>query len=337
MLSNLPGILISIGPVILFLVVLIFLESYKLVRLPAVLSAVLYGVLAAVVCLGLNSGLMRVSGASVDFYVRYPGPVIEEAVKGAYLVTLLRWRRIGFMVDAAIYGFAIGAGFAVTENLRCFLVLGDANVMVWIVRGFGTAVMHGGSTALFGMLSQSLAERRGGLGPRVWLPALVLSAACHALYNHFFISPVFSAVGVILALPAVMTLVFRRSETALRHWLGVGFDSDTELMAMMNSGDIIQTPLGRYLTELKTRFPAAVVADMLCLLRIHVELSIRVKGILIMREAGFELPPDPEVGEQFTELKFLEQSVGPTGRLALHPFLHRSSRDLWQLTMLKSV
>jgi hypothetical protein len=54
-----------------------------------------------------------------------------------------------------------------------------------------------------------------------------------------------------------------------------------------------------------------------------------------MREAGFSPPPEPDTKEKFAELRYLERSIGKTGRLALHPFLHTSSRNLWQLNMLQ--
>ena len=53
--------------------------------------------------------------------------------------------------DAAIYGFAVGTGFALVENVYYLLSLPGAPAALWIVRGFGTAVMHGGTTAILAM------------------------------------------------------------------------------------------------------------------------------------------------------------------------------------------
>jgi hypothetical protein len=62
---------------------------------------------------------------------------------------------------------------------------------------------------------------------------------------------------------------------------------------------------------------------------------VKAKGMLMMREAGFKIPADPEVKAHFDELRYLEKSIGKTGQLALHPFLHTRQRDLWQITMLQ--
>jgi hypothetical protein len=54
----------------------------------------------------------------------------------------------------------------------------------------------------------------------------------------------------------------------------------------------------------------------------------------LMRQSGFEFPPDPGVKEKFEELRSLAKNIGQTGKLALLPFLHTSDRELWQLHML---
>ena len=74
---------------------------------------------------------------------------------------------------------------------------------------------------------------------------------------------------------------------------------------------------------------------MLCLIRLHLELSIKAKGLLLAREHGFELPPDPAVEEHWRELAFLERSVGRAGRLAMQPIFNLSTRDLWQIYYLR--
>ncbi len=66
----------------------------------------------------------------------------------------------------------------------------------------------------------------------------------------------------------------------------------------------------------------------------HLELTTRAKGILLMREAGFKIAPDPEIKARLDELKYLEKSIGKTGQFAMASFLRASSRDLWQLYML---
>jgi RsiW-degrading membrane proteinase PrsW (M82 family) len=330
--ANLLGLPISVFPVIVFLISLVFLDSYKLVSFKAVISAVLFGLVVAFAALFINDYLLEVLPMGRPQYSRYLAPLIEEALKAAYIVYVIRSKRVGFMVDAAILGFAVGAGFAIIENFYSACV--GFSLVTCLLRGFGTAVMHGGATALVGIVAQSLSDRYVSIGPRVFLPAIGIAYAIHSLFNHIVVAPVLSVVGIVVILPTVIVLAFRQSEKNLRNWLGVGFDTDADMLDIITRGGISRTGIGRYLESFGEALPPAAVADMLCLLRLHAELSIQAKGVLLMREAGFETEPDPEIREKLVELEFLEKSIGKTGMRALAPFLHWRTRDLWQLHML---
>jgi RsiW-degrading membrane proteinase PrsW (M82 family) len=331
---SLATIFVSLFPVFLFLAALVFLDSFKLVRWQAIFLTLIAGSIAAVLTLFLNTWLIERFAWEIALYSRYVAPIIEETLKAVYLIYLVRSKKIGFMVDAAIHGFAIGAGFAFVENFYYWQALPNTNMFLWIIRGFGTAIMHGGTMAVLGIVAKSLSERHASDHIRFFLPGLGLAVLIHSIFNHFLLPPVLSTASLLIALPLIIAVVFAQSEKATRHWLGIGFDTDMELLEMIDSGKISETKIGAYLQSLKEHFPGTMVADMLCLLRIHVELAMRAKGTLLMRGAGFRMTLDPEIKEKFDELKYLEKSIGKTGQLAIAPFLHTSSRDLWQLYML---
>ncbi len=329
-------IVLGLLPVLSFLGALVLLDSYKLVRPRWVVYMLAAGGLAAFASLYLNRPIATTGGFEGTTLARYVAPVVEEILKGTIVVLLVVRRRIGFLVDAAISGFAVGAGFAVVENIHYFVALSDRSVALWVIRGFGTALMHGSVTAIMAILCKLLWDRYAGHHAMIFLPGWMSAIALHSIFNHFFLSPDLTAVVLLLVLPVFFVLVFHFSELGARAWLGAGFDADTELLRLIGSGTVSTSPIGTYLRELKGRFPPITVADMLCLLRIRLELSIRAKGILIARQAGFTLPPDPEVEERFTELRYLEHAIGATGLLALKPVFHMSDRDLWQYHMLAS-
>jgi RsiW-degrading membrane proteinase PrsW (M82 family) len=321
---------------------LIGIDSFKLVRFRSVLTAILSGSVAAFACLWVSSWILGTIVTDPTIFARYVAPAIEEFLKAVLIVVLIHRKRIGFMVDGAIYGFAVGAGFAIVENIYYFKFLENPNILVWIIRGFGTAVMHGGVTAIMAIISKQLADqysltgrRRDGVGAVfVFLPGLTVAYVLHSAYNHFFFTPVLSTVGILIILPQIVWFVFRASERATRRWLGVRFDTDAELLDIIQTGRVTESRIGDYFESLRTRFSGEVVVDMLCMLRLHLELSMRAKGILLMREAGFKPPEEPEIEEKFRELKYLEKSIGKTGLLAASPIFNMSDRDIWQLSLL---
>jgi len=326
---------VGLLPVVLFLLVLIYLDSYKLVQRRFVAGALVAGCALAAASWALNAALEARLALSAATYSRYVAPVVEETAKALVIVWLVRTNRIGFLVDAAIYGFAIGTGFAVVENLYYWHSIANPSLGLWLVRGFGTAVMHGGTTAIFGIAGKTLTERRGLKKGAGWLIALLVAMVIHSTFNHFFVSPVLSTAFILIVLPPLIFVVFRRSEKALEEWLNVGFDADTEVLEMILSGTLSQSPVGIYLRSLKERFRGEVVVDMVCCLRLHLELSLRAKGLLMMREAGFPVALDAADKANLAELDFLERSIGVTGKLAMAPFLRTSSRDLWQIYMMR--
>ena len=321
------------GPVVLLLGGLLSLDSYKLVRLPAVARTIVLGATVALLCLGIHSVLRGMLGMAGGDYARWVSPLLEEALKAAIVLWMVRRHRLAFLVDAAIHGFAVGTGFAVIENLIFWHEHAASSPGVWIARGAGTALMHGGATALVALAAVSTPPRRRNLAAVAvaLLPAVLL----HGLYNRFLLSPVLSALLIVLLLPLLLILVFRRGERAFGEWLNLGFDADTEMLELILSGQVSGSPVGTYLEALRSRFEGPVVADLLNWLRIHLELSLAAKGLLLMREAGFTPEPDPETVAKLAELEWLENSIGPTGMLAMAPFLRHSSRETWQRSLLK--
>ena len=327
-------VLVGLSPVLGFLAALVFLDSYKLVAMRVVVMVVLAGVVAAAACYFANGWLLGRLGIEIGAYSRYVGPLVEELAKGLVIVALIRANRVGFLVDGAILGFAVGAGFAIVENLQYQRLLPDAGLATWIVRGFGTAIMHGGATAIFAMMGLTLQEKAERAGFAAFAPGYAFAVVLHSAFNHLGASPRAATLAVLLVLPPLMILVFQRSERAVGNWLGRGFDADTAMLESINSGRFADSPTGRYLETLRRRFRGPVVADLLCYLRLHTELALRAKGVLMMRENGFEVPIDDATRDKFAEMDYLEGSIGKTGLLALKPMLHMSHRDLWQLHML---
>ena len=325
---------LSVFPVLVFLFALKLIDTYKLLTLPRVLRSVGVGCAAAVVCWALNTGIYASGITSPGVWARSGAPVIEEIAKALYVVWLLRSNRAGFMVDTAISGFAVGAGFAILENLTYIPDLSASGVASSAVRGLGTAMMHGGATAIFGTIAANVSEIRGSRSTIVFLPGLAAAIFIHELYNQPWWQPVIAAAVVLVALPAGTAFIFWRSEKVLEKWLGMKLDKDIDLLQMIAEGKFGESPVGKYMRSLESTFTPGILGDMLSYLHLSLELSARAKGDLLRREMGFAVSPDPELPGQLKELKFLELQMGRAGKMALGPLLGQSRRDIWELQQL---
>lgn len=327
-------VLLGLAPVLFFLTALVLVDTYQLVRFRSVLAAVGAGAVAAGGAWLLSAPVAGVFSLDPAGYRVFAAPLLEEALKAAWLLFLVQRNRVGFTIDAAILGFAVGAGFACAENLYYIGRLGASDLAVWVVRGFGTAVMHGGTAAAFAILAKLTHDAEARYPLRWYGAALVAATVIHALHNLFVLPPTWNMLAVLTGSTVTIGGLITVSERRTRSWLGTGFDTDQELLELLMTGRISDSRIGAYLRRLRVRFPGPVVADMLCLIRLRVELSLRAKGLLMMREAGFEVKVPAEIRDRFDELRYLERSIGRVGLLAIEPIHRWSRRDLFQLTLL---
>jgi protease PrsW len=155
-------------------------------------------------------------------------PVIEEALKGAFLVGLLWLRRREFdgVVDGIVYAGMVATGFAFTENVlyfgRAFAIdglVGDGGgvAMVFLMRGVLAPFAHPVFTAMTGIAVGLTVRRRNQA--RLALPLIGYSAAVglHSLWNAsagFGFLPTFYGVIMVPLFGGLIVLVLwqRRRE-----------------------------------------------------------------------------------------------------------------------------
>jgi protease PrsW len=323
-------------PVILFLLFLYLLDNFKLVRFNTLLTCLLWGVLSAVIAIGLNTAIAAWLDLDFNSLSKYAAPIIEESLKALVIFYLISSKRIGFMVDAAIYGFAAGAGFALVENIY-YLLNGQLNhqLAVWIIRGFGTALMHGGCTALLAVFLIGRIARSAKTAIII-LQGMLIAILLHAAFNQFLLNPLVQTLAIMVLLPALFLLVFRYSNARLQQWMELEFNSEVELLSMIRKGEFRSTKAGNYLMSVKAHFSPETIVEMLCYIGLYLELSIKAKRNLMLKENGFPIMVEEDLESKLAELAHLRKQIGPLGEMSLAPLIRMNYRTLWTLNQLKS-
>jgi len=327
-------IIVSLIPVFLFLLLLIYLDSFKLIKIPVVVICVVWGVVSAIIAYFLNTEIIELTSLNLQDYSKYFAPIVEEILKMLIVIIIVRMNKIGFMIDGAIYGFAIGAGFAFLENIFYINTNEVNNLMVWVVRGFGTAIMHGGATAIVVIFAMSLINQNK-YKFYFFIPGLVFAIILHTLFNQFLLTPIVSTLIVLIVVPLSIILIFQKNEKSLQNWLEVEFDSEVKLLSMIKKGKFAKTKTGEFLLSIKNRFEKEVVFDMYCYISLYLELSIRAKSNLMLKENGLPIKKDEGLKNKMKELKALQLNIGKTGLLAISPVLRMSKKDIWKLSLLE--
>src|SRR6476469_9189853 len=157
---------VALIPVIVLLGVFIWLDAFALMSFREILLLLILGGLGALAAWPVSGRLLDTLPIGFSLYSRFVAPWIEEAIKAVIMIALFRLNRIGYKLDAVISGFAIGAGFSVVENIFYLTMFPEYGTGTWLVRGFGTAIMHGTTLAALAAIAHEFAERetRGSAG-----------------------------------------------------------------------------------------------------------------------------------------------------------------------------
>ena len=201
------------------------------------------------------------------------------------------------------------------------------------MRGFGTAIMHGGATAIFGVVSVALARGDPTAPVTAFLPGLLAAVvAAFGLQSPAVRNPALATLGILLALPP---LISSYSSAASKRCATGSMRISIRTSSCwnsINSDDFSQSHVGAYLQSLREKFRGEVVADMLCYMRLHVELALRAKGVLLMRESGIEdRDRRRDARASWSEIEYLEQEHR-SDRSARHASAAADDgKDLWQI------
>ena len=331
MISILINLAVALSPVVFFLYSLVHLDSFKLVRLSVVMEMLAIGALLAGVGYLINGAISTRFGIGMSDYTRFGAPAVEEVLKASALVALFWMNRIGFRVDAAIIGFAIGTGFSMAENAYLLHILTQANITVWIFRGFGTAMMHGGATAIFAVMAQTLIEKEPRLGPLDLLPGLAVAIFLHTAFNYYPHQVLLNTVASFIVLPTILLMIFAKSEEQIHTWLLTDYETHQHLLFEIESGEFVNDEAGRFITNLAQRFGDTTAADMFEYVKLHTELVLRAESIDLTQERGGRVTLTGADDAKFDRLHALERKIGRTALAALGPHLKFSRKELFEI------
>jgi RsiW-degrading membrane proteinase PrsW (M82 family) len=330
--------LIALAPVIVCLIIFETVDAFKLVSLGEILALVAGGAALAAAGYFANGGVLDAFPMRFGDYTRYGSPVVEETLKGLLIVGLFAFNRVGYLIDAAIAGFAVGSGFALTENLFYLHEFAGANMGVWLVRGFGTAIMHGGASAIFSASALALfaprlrvSADRFRFNPLLFLPGLAGAILMHGAFNHFHDAALEAMAVVVLAVPLGLFLIFSFGDTYAHRWLAEDRETHQKLLDDLRSGAFAASPAGQALQALADRLGAAGAKDLFDYVRLNIELVVRADVTLLSLEEHERVALGAEVRAQLHELHALERRLGRTTVMAVRQHLRFSRDDLWKM------
>jgi hypothetical protein len=277
-----------------------------------------------------------------SFYSRYIAPWIEEALKAIVMIGLFRLNRIGYKLDAVISGFAIGAGFSVVENILYLTIFPDYGAGTWLVRGLGTAVMHGTTLALLAAIAHELAERenREAAGNfnfnLLWfLPGYLLAGAIHTLFNHFPDRPLLAMMGAAIFAPLAIIAIFHFGTAEAQGWLDAEHAEHKKQLEALKAGDWPEGPSGAKIAALAGRLDPESAKRVRRYWELQAWLVMQAEETMLEEASGDASVDAAHVRAAFAELAGLRQALGRSTFTALKALLPFSRNDYWEVAELR--
>lgn len=334
---------VALVPVLLMALIFTWLDVFKLMSPWEMIGCLLLGTVAALVAWPISGRMLDTLPIGYSFYSRMVAPWIEEALKGLALALLFATNRIGFKLDAIICGFTIGAGFSVIENIFYLARFPELTTAVWIVRGLGTAVMHGAATAILAVVAHELCERalrkQGGQGFNpVWLiPGYLAASLIHLMFNQFPDRPMEVMIVTLIVAPIVLIGLMRLGEGEAQRWLAKESENHRVWLEEWNKGGFPTDASGQRIAALAARSNPAEAALIREFCMLMAELVLSAEEELMDRDRKLEVGEADGLRVRFARLTELKTQIGRAGMAALRPLLPFSRNDEWELSELREL
>jgi hypothetical protein len=228
------------------------------------------------------------------------------------------------------------------ENLWYLAELQDANITDWLVRGFGTAIMHGAATALFAVISHEWSEKQAEsaatqyrFNPLLFVPGLLAAMVVHSIFNHLPAQPLLAMVLMLLLAPMTLFLTLARSERVTRQWLAADAAAHRQLLEDIRAGHF-ESKTGSDLRDHLRDLRAANAEDVMAYVELKTELVLRAEeSILATHNGGAASMGETELAK-FERLDALEKRLGKAVVAAISSRIGFSRNDLYELGRLRA-
>jgi RsiW-degrading membrane proteinase PrsW (M82 family) len=333
---------VALIPVLVLLAVFVWLDAFELMNFREIVMLLVLGGFSAIAVYPISGRLIDTLPIGFSGYSRFIAPWIEEASKGIVMIGLFWFNRIGYKLDAVISGFAIGAGFSVVENVIYLTIFPQYGTGTWLVRGLGTAVMHGTTLAILAAIAHELAERETRASAAdfdfnlLWfLPGYVIAVVLHTTFNQFPDRPMLAMMGAVIFAPVAVLAIFHFGTAEAERWLVAECTAHQAQLATLKAGQWPEGPSGNKIAALAERLPPEGAKRIRRYWELQAWLVVEAEKAMMEEAAGDVSLDEDQVRAAFAELEGLRRALGKSTSTALKALLPFSRNDYWEVSELR--
>jgi RsiW-degrading membrane proteinase PrsW (M82 family) len=333
---------LALVPVLVLLTVFVWLDAFELMSFREILLLLVLGGVSAIAVYPVSGRLIDTLPIGFSGYSRFVAPWLEEASKAVVMIGLFWFNRIGYKLDAVISGFAIGAGFSVVENIIYLTIFPEYGTGTWLVRGLGTAVMHGTTLAILAAIAHEFAEQetREAAGDFnfnfLWfLPGYLIAVALHTTFNQFPDRPMVAMMGAVIFAPVAIIGIFHFGTAEAQRWLAAECAEHHKQFETLKAGSWPDSASGRKIAALAERLPGETAARIRRYWELQAWLVVQAEQAMTDEAAGDVSIDKEQVRAAFAELNGLKRALGKSTFTALKALLPFSRNDYWEVSELR--
>jgi hypothetical protein len=284
----------------------------------------------------------RVNTATLDYnlvthetFQRLSAPVIEEILKALILIYLVRRPKFTYFVDGAIYGFAIGIGFAIVENYSYVFGNPGAALGVATSRVLSTNLIHATASAMMGITFGLARFERSFARAITLLAGLLLAMIVHVAFNNL-VTRVSSGLLVVYAASAgfggavVIAAAIKRGLAEEKAWIEETLGAPDRVTA----GEVAMVSrladLQKTLAPLAERFGSEKATQIEHFLLLQARLGIFRKTLEKLADEKMVQAVEAEMAKLRSEMDEVRRSVGVYCMLYLRHIFPEEASPLWE-------
>lgn len=320
---------------LLALAAIYWFDVYKTGQFKIILASFGVGIIAFVLASEINK--FTIGGGYLERMdvIRYSAPILEEILKGAILFYLVRRANFTYFVEGAVYGFAVGIGFAVVENFQYINAAPDASLIVAGSRVVSTNLIHAATSSVLGIILGRARFERGLPRQALFgLAGMLIAMVLHVAYNNLVTRVDVSLLLIFaIACGAVSAGViayfvrsgFKEARAMLEESLGMADRVTSGEAAVVTRMDTIDT----LLKPMRERFGDKKAEQIRRFLLAQARMGLLRKSLEKLDNESMKRSIEQEISKLRVEIDEARREVGSYAMLYLRHTIPEDASPLW--------
>jgi RsiW-degrading membrane proteinase PrsW (M82 family) len=310
------------------------LDLYRTGSFRLILLCFAWGAAVFALATQINNATLDHQLVTYETFQRFTAPIVEEILKALILVYLVRRPNFTYFVDGAIYGFAVGIGFAIVENYSYILGYEGTALSVAVGRVLSTNLMHATASALVGIALGFARFQRLSRGVLLLFSGLLLAMAVHMAFNNL-VTRVSSALLLLYAAAtglggaAFTAFAVRRGLAEEKTWIEETLGEADRVTAGEAAVVHRLADARQILAPVAERFGPEKTAEIERFLLLQARLGILRKTLEKLSEEKMIRAVEAQMGDLQAEMDAARRSVGAYCMLYLRNIFPPEASPLW--------